>query len=107
VQGILATVLVLFAGTFQQLFSLTIFAEWLFYMLGTAAVFIFRYREPDALRPYKTWGYPVVPALFIVASAILLYYSFMANWHNSVVGVVVILAGIPLFSFFRSRNRPT
>ncbi len=106
VQGALAIVLVLFAGTFQQLFSLTLFAEWLFYMLGTAAVFVFRYREPDAPRPYKTWGYPVVPALFIVASAILLYYSFMANWHNSVAGVLVILAGIPVFALFRRRLKP-
>jgi basic amino acid/polyamine antiporter, APA family len=104
VQGILATVLVLFAGTFQQSFSLTIFAEWLFYMLGTAAVFVFRFREPDAQRPYKTWGYPLVPALFIIASAVLLYYSFAANWHNSLAGVLVILAGIPVFTFFRSRN---
>lgn len=105
VQAFLAIVLVLFAGTFQQLFSLTLFAEWLFYMLGTAAVFIFRYREPDAPRPYKTWGYPVVPALFIAASAILLYYSFMANWHNSVAGVLVILAGIPVFALFRKKAR--
>ena len=105
VQGLLATVLVLFAGTFQQLFSLTLFAEWLFYMLGTASVFVFRYREPEATRPYKTWGYPVVPALFIFASAILLYYSFKANWHNSVAGVLVILTGIPVFAFFRSRAR--
>jgi APA family basic amino acid/polyamine antiporter len=105
VQAALAIVLVLFAGTFQQLFSLTLFAEWLFYMLGTGAVFVFRHREPDAERPYKTWGYPVVPALFIAASGVLLYYSFMANWHNSVVGVLIILAGIPVFAFFRSRTR--
>ena len=105
VQAALAIVLVLFAGSFQQLFSLTLFAEWLFYMLGTAAVFVFRHREPDAVRPYKTWGYPVVPALFIVASAVLLYYSFMANWHNSVAGVLVILAGIPVFAFFRRRAK--
>ncbi len=105
VQALLAIVLVLFAGTFQQLFSLTLFAEWLFYMLGTGSVFVFRHREPDAARPYKTWGYPVVPALFIAASAVLLYYSFMANWHNSAAGVLIILAGIPVFAVFRRRAR--
>jgi APA family basic amino acid/polyamine antiporter len=105
VQALLAIVLVLFAGTFQQLFSLTLFAEWLFYMLGAGAVFVLRHREPDAPRPYKTWGYPVLPALFIAASAVLLYYSFMANWHNSVVGLLVILAGIPVFAFFRGRTK--
>ncbi|HLH08126.1 MAG TPA: amino acid permease [Terriglobales bacterium] len=104
VQGVLAIVLVLFAGTFQQLFSLTLFAEWLFYMLGTASVFIFRYREPDTPRPYKTWGYPVVPVCFILASAVLVYFSFMANWRNSAIGLAVILAGIPVFYHFRARS---
>ena len=106
VQAILASLLVLFVGTFQQLFSLTLFAEWLFYMLAAASVFIFRVTEPNATRPYKVWGYPIVPALFIAASAILLYYTFMANWKNSLVGVAVIAAGIPVFYFFLRRNRP-
>ncbi|HMK29567.1 MAG TPA: APC family permease, partial [Terriglobales bacterium] len=104
VQAALASLLVLFAGNFQQLFSLTLFAEWLFYMLAAASVFLFRVREPNANRPYRTWGYPVVPALFIVASAVLLYYSFMANWRNSLVGVMVILAGIPVFYRFSSKR---
>ncbi|HXZ81148.1 MAG TPA: amino acid permease [Terriglobales bacterium] len=104
VQALVACLLVLFAGNFQQLFSLTLFAEWLFYMLATASVFIFRVREPNANRPYKTWGYPLVPAVFILASAVLLYYSFMANWKNSIIGVIVILAGIPVFYRFSSKR---
>jgi len=105
VQGILAGVLVLLIGTFQQLFSLTLFSEWLFYMLAAASVFLFRVREPNAVRPYRTWGYPVVPALFIVAAGVVLYYSFMANWKNSIAGAAVIAAGIPVFHWFQSRHR--
>jgi APA family basic amino acid/polyamine antiporter len=103
-QAVLAILLLLFAGTFRQLFSLAIFAEWLFYMAATSTVFIFRHREPDAHRPYKTWGYPVVPALFIAASAVLLYYTFMDNLRNSAAGLAVILAGVPVFYWFARRK---
>jgi APA family basic amino acid/polyamine antiporter len=105
VQGLLAIVLLLFAGSFQQLFSLTLFAEWLFYMLAAASVFIFRRRDPDAPRPYKTWGYPVVPAAFVGCAAVLLYFSFMDNVKNSLAGSAVILAGIPVFYAFARRRR--
>ena len=74
-------------------------------MLVCASVFIFRKREPDAERPYKTWGYPVVPALFIAASAVVLYYTFSAKLVNSLVATGVILAGIPVFLVFSNRNR--
>src|SRR6266704_2443457 len=100
VQAVLSILLLLFAGTFRQLFSLAIFAEWLFYMLAASTVFIFRRREPNATRPYKTWGYPVVPALFIAASTILLYYTFTENLRNSAIGSLVLLAGIPVFFWF-------
>ena len=96
--------LLLFAGSFQQLFSLTLMSEWLFYMLVTSTVFIFRHRSPDAPRPYRVWGYPFVPALFIVASAVVVYYSFAENLRNSTAGAAVVLAGIPVFYLFRGRN---
>jgi APA family basic amino acid/polyamine antiporter len=101
VQAVLAIVLLLLASTFSELFSLTLFAEWLFYMLAAASVFIFRRKEPNAERPYRVWGYPVVPGLFIAASAVLLVYTFKANVRNSLIGSLVILAGIPVFWFFR------
>jgi len=68
-------------------------------------VFVFRVREPHAERPYRTWGYPVVPAVFIVASAVLLYYTFTGNLRNSLAGTLVILAGIPVFLWFARRKR--
>ncbi len=104
-QASLAAVMILFAGNFQQLFSITLFAEWLFYMLTCSTVFVFRRREPDTPRPYKTAGYPVVPAVFILASAVLLYYTFAQNLRNSAIGTLVILAGIPVYLWFARKNK--
>jgi basic amino acid/polyamine antiporter, APA family len=100
----LAVALLLLGGNFRQLFSLAIFAEWLFYMITGSTVFVFRRREPNADRPYRVWGYPVVPVLFVVASSVLLYYTFTDNLRNSAVGSLVIAAGVPVFYYFRWRR---
>jgi len=107
-QQALVVLLLLFGGNFQQLFSLTLFAEWLFYMLTATTVFIFRVRRPDSPRPYRTWGYPVVPAIFVIASAILLCSTFAGNLANSALGTLVILTGVPVYFTFarRSRGKP-
>ncbi len=105
-QAVLSIILLLLGGNFRQLFSLAIFAEWLFYMISGSTVFVFRWRDPNAARPYRMFGYPLVPALFIAVAAILLYYTFRGDWPNSFYGLLVILAGIPVFSWFR-RHRQT
>jgi APA family basic amino acid/polyamine antiporter len=107
VQCALAIVLLLMGGNFRQFFSLTIFAEWLFYMIAGSTIFVFRYREPQADRPYRVWGYPVVPGLFVAFSARLLYATFKDNLPNSAYGILAILAGIPVFYFFAHRKRMT
>jgi basic amino acid/polyamine antiporter, APA family len=104
VQAVLSIALLLLGANFRQLFSLAIFAEWLFYMIAGSTIFVFRRREPNAERPYRMWGYPVVPALFIAVAAALLCYTFKNDWPNSGYGLLVILAGIPLFGYFRWRN---
>lgn len=100
----LAVALLLVGGSFRQLFSLAIFAEWLFYMVTSSTIFVFRRRQPNTSRPYRVWGYPFVPVLFVLASAILLYYTFTDNLLNSAAGSLVILAGIPVFYHFRRRR---
>ena len=104
-QAVLAIILLLFGGSFRQFFSLAIFAEWLFYMVAASTVFLFRRREPAAPRPYRVWGYPVVPSLFVLAAAVLLYFTFRDNWPNSGYGSLVILAGIPVFYLFARKRR--
>jgi APA family basic amino acid/polyamine antiporter len=69
-------------------------------MIAASTVFVFRWREPQTQRPYRMWGYPVVPAVFVVVAAALLIYTFLNDWPNSGYGVLVILAGIPVFVYF-------
>jgi len=107
VQCTLAIILLLLGGNFRQFFSLTIFAEWLFYMIAGSTIFVFRYRQPQADRPYRVWGYPVVPAIFVAISALLLYFTFTNNLPNSAYGTLAILAGIPVFYFFARRKHIT
>ena len=104
-QAVLAIVLLLFGGSFRQFFSLAIFAEWLFYMVAASTVFLFRRREPGAPRPYRVWGYPMVPSLFVLAAAVLLYFTFRDNWPNSGYGSLVILAGMPVFYLFARKRQ--
>ena len=104
VQAALAIALMLLAQSFRQLFSLTLFAEYVFYIAATASVFIFRRKEPDAVRPYRTWGYPAVPLLFIAASLLLLYYSFRADVKYSLLEIAMIAAGVPFYLYFAAKR---
>ncbi len=105
-QAVLSSLLLLAVGRFQALFSLAIFSEWLFYALTAATVFVFRVREPHAERPYRVTGYPVVPALFILAAGVLLVFSFMNQPRESTMGAVVILCGVPVHYLFQRSKAP-
>jgi APA family basic amino acid/polyamine antiporter len=104
-QAVLSILLLLVGANFRQLFSLAIFSEWLFYMIAGSTVFVFRWREPGAERPYRMWGYPVVPAVFVAVATALLGYTFKNDWPNSGYGLLVILAGIPAFGYFAWRKK--
>jgi APA family basic amino acid/polyamine antiporter len=103
VQALVAIALLLVGGAFKELFSLAIFSEWLFYMIATSTVFVFRARNLQ--RPFSAWGYPVIPALFIAAAGVLLYYTFFQNLRNSIIGLGLILLGIPLYLYFQRMKR--
>ncbi|MBV9574126.1 MAG: amino acid permease [Acidobacteriales bacterium] len=104
VQAVLAAIVLLVGGKFQQLFTLAIFSEWLFYFVTASTIFVFRWRDPQLPRPFRVWGYPFVPALFLVCAAVLLVFTFKANLRDSIYGSAVVLAGIPVFYWF-SQNR--
>jgi len=104
VQLVFSVVLLLFAGSFRELFSLTIFAEWLFYMIAASTVFVLRWKEPNTPRPYRTWGYPVLPALFVIVAGVLLYFTLRENLRNSIWGCMLILSGIPVFIYFARKK---
>lgn len=103
VQGLLTTGLLLAVGRFQQLFELAIFAEWLFYMITATTIFYYRKRD-QGKKVFHVWGYPYVPALFILAAAVLLVYSYVENLESSLIGTVIILAGAALYPLFRKRR---
>ncbi len=101
--AVLATLLLLAIGKFQALFSLAIFADWLFYGLTVSTIFVFRRRDNPLARPFSMIGYPVLPALFILAAGVLVVFSVENNPRNSLAGLAVILLGVPLHYLLRKR----
>jgi APA family basic amino acid/polyamine antiporter len=106
VQGLLSTVLLLFLSQFQQHFELAVFSEWLFYMLTATTVFIYRRKQPKRERPYHVWGYPVLPAIFVVCAAAVLVASYASNLEGSLIGTALILAGLPVMWIVRRLYGP-
>jgi len=104
-QATLTTLLLLVIGRFQALFSLAIFAEWLFYALTASTIYVFRHRDPPHTRPYSVWGYPILPALFIAAALIVLVFAVLAQPRDSLAGAGIILLGVPTHLFFRRKAR--
>jgi basic amino acid/polyamine antiporter, APA family len=93
------------SGSYDQLTDCLIFASWIFYGLTTSAVFVLRRRRPDAPRPYRTLGYPLVPALFLLVAGWLVVNTALERPIESVTGIVLILAGLPVYAWFRSLRR--
>ncbi len=101
-QGIWASVLVL-SGTFDQLTDMIIFAVFIFYGATTLGVFILRHRMPKAHRPYKVWGYPVVPAIFILFCIGLFFNTIITRPREATIGLVLIFSGIPVYFFLKRK----
>jgi len=91
------------SGTFDTLTDSVVFASCLFYALSAAAVIVFRMREPDLPRPFRTWGYPFTPIVFVLVSAALLASALYATPKQALLGVGVIALGVP-FYFYWSRQ---
>lgn len=113
--GVYTSLLVL-SGSFDMLTDMLIFVSWLFYGMSAAGVFILRYRMPNAPRPYKVWGYPYVPAIFVLFTAFFLVSTLITDIQkyvhgesaliNSVFGVLLTALGVPLYWYFRKRKHP-
>ena len=101
-QGIWASVLVL-SGTFDQLTDMIIFAVFIFYGATSLGVFILRRKMPDAHRPYKVWGYPFVPAIFILFCIGLFFNTIVTRPREAAIGVILILSGIPVYFFLQRK----
>jgi APA family basic amino acid/polyamine antiporter len=86
-------------GTFQQLLTYVVFAGWIFYGLGAAALFVYRKREPSA--PFLTPGYPVTPALFVASAAFIVVNTLVTQPKEALAGTVIVLLGLPAYLFWR------
>lgn len=104
IQAVWSSVLAV-SGTYDQLTDSLLFASWIFYGLVTSAVFVLRRKMPEAPRPYRTFGYPGVPAVFVLVSAWLVANTLIEKRVESVTGLVLILGGLPLFYWFRASTR--
>ncbi len=93
------------SGTFEQLLTYVVFAGWLFYAVGAASIFVYRRREPDAARPFSVPGYPVTPALFILAAASIVLNTLIVQPERALVGIGVVLLGVPVYWFWRATPR--
>ena len=95
-------VLYVLFNDFQQLADKFILGIWPFYALAVAAVFVLRRPRPDLPRPYKTWGYPVVPLLFLIASVAMVVNALWTDPVNTGITFAIILAGIPVYFGWRT-----
>ncbi|HEX9893723.1 MAG TPA: amino acid permease [Gemmatimonadales bacterium] len=103
VSSVVAIAFVL-SGTFEDLTSLFVFTQWLFYGLGVIGLFQLRRIEPDTPRPVRAWGYPLMPALFVLLCSVLTVSQFAGRPVRSSVGLALILAGLPLYAWMRRKS---
>jgi APA family basic amino acid/polyamine antiporter len=92
-------------GTFEQLLTYVVFAGWIFYGLGAMSIFVFRRREPNAVRPFRVPGYPVTPILFVAASAAIVINTLVTQPARALVGLAVVFAGAPAYWLWRRVHR--
>lgn len=101
--GSIAALLAL-SGTYEELYSLFVFAVWIFFALNAIALLRLRKNEPGLSRPYRAWGYPWTPLIFLVAAIALTVNLWMIRPVRSSLGLLVIFGGIPFF--YRWRKSP-
>jgi APA family basic amino acid/polyamine antiporter len=94
-------VLLTLSGTYSQLFTYVVFGAVLFHALAGAAVMVLRRKAPAHPRPYRVWGYPIVPILFIAASLLIVVNTAIERPVESLLGVGIILLGVPAYLYWR------
>jgi basic amino acid/polyamine antiporter, APA family len=91
-------------GTYEQLFTWVTFASVAFGVLGGLAIFRLRRVKPDALRPYRTWGYPLVPALFVAGLGVLVGNTVVEKPAETLIGIILVALGLPAYAYWRARR---
>lgn len=103
IQAVWSSLLV-FSGSFDQLTDMLIFAAFIFYGATALGVFILRKKMPDAHRPYKAWGYPVVPLIFILFCLALVVITLIGKPREALIGLALMSSGLPFYFFWKKKN---
>jgi APA family basic amino acid/polyamine antiporter len=104
IQSAWAILLLLFWGTVENLITYTVSVEWIFFTLAAAGIYIFRRKLKDRERPYKTFGYPVTPAIFIMINTWFVINIVIHKPLHMAIGIIFLLIGVPVYIFFRKKN---
>jgi APA family basic amino acid/polyamine antiporter len=97
------SILLASTGTYKQLYTYVIFTGWLFYAAATFAVVVLRRKRPTMERPYRVWGYPVVPIAFSAAALTIVANALFRSPTESGIGLMLVLAGAPIYFFWRRK----
>ena len=103
-QSVWAVVLLLFWGTFEDLITYTVSVEWIFFTLAAAGIFIFRRKMKNIERPYKTFGYPVTPLIFIGINTWFVTNMFINKPLHMGIGVGFLILGVPVYLYFKRKQ---
>jgi APA family basic amino acid/polyamine antiporter len=94
------------SGRYEELYTYVIFASWILYGMTAASVFVLRRKRPDLPRPYRTFGYPLLPALFVLAAGFLVAVTLVHSPRESGLGLLVVGLGCPWFLYWKRRRLP-
>jgi len=97
--------LLVLSGTYRQLFTYVIFASWILYGMTAAAVIVLRIKRPELHRPYRTFGYPIVPVLFVLVAGVFIVSTLWDSPRESLMGIALILLGLPFYAYWSHRRR--
>jgi APA family basic amino acid/polyamine antiporter len=95
-----------FSGTFDVLTDVIVFMLLLFNGMAVASIYVLRRKLPNAVRPYRVWGYPVVPALFLAATAYLMINTFLATPQRALASLGIVALGLPFYAYYARRLPP-
>ncbi|MDH4220965.1 MAG: amino acid permease, partial [Candidatus Aminicenantes bacterium] len=94
-----------FSGTYKDLFEYVVFALVIFFAGTGLAVIVLRFKQPKIPRPYKTWGYPVLPVFFVLINLAIFLNTVWAQPIKSLVGLIILAVGIPAFLYWKAKAR--
>ena len=103
IQGVWSSILAL-SGTFEELITLVVFVNFMMWITAASTIFVLRKKQPDLDRPYKVWGYPYIPAFFILLSTAIMVNTFFTSPTQSFLGIGLTLIGVPAYLFWKKNK---